>query len=157
MRSSHNAGFTLVELMVALVTGLLVILGAGQLFLLGMQNFSRIQALSDKQAAVTFASEVLLRNIRRADIEAVCNAVPAHLSISVDDECHYYDLKESGGNVSLRQMVEGNSWEPVVEGFSNASPFVVQDGAKFTLTFHLQDEDSPLVFHAVNRTGKVAN
>ncbi len=63
----RQAGFTLIELMVALLIGLIVILGAGQLFLMGFQTFRQIELLSNKQAALTFATETLIRDIRRAD------------------------------------------------------------------------------------------
>ena len=63
----RNAGFSLVELMVAMVIGLIIILGAGQLFLTVFQTNRQVEALSEKQAAVNFAVEALLRDIRRAD------------------------------------------------------------------------------------------
>lgn len=154
---SRNSGFTLVELMVALVIGLVIMLGAGQLFLVGMQNFRQIERLSDRQAAATFASEVLLRNIRRADLSVTCNAVSSHLSLSVDGECHYYDLNEANGTISLRQRIEGSGWEPIVDGFSDANVFHDQDGALFTINFRLVGEAESLVFHVVNRTEKVTN
>ncbi|MCC5881686.1 MAG: hypothetical protein JJU25_03490 [Halomonas sp.] len=52
--------------MVALVIGLIIILGAGQLFLMGFQTFRQIELLGNKQAALTFATETLIRDIRRA-------------------------------------------------------------------------------------------
>ncbi len=65
--ASRQTGFTLVELMVALVIGLIIILGAGQLFLMGFQTFRQTELLSNKQAALTFATETLIRDIRRAN------------------------------------------------------------------------------------------
>lgn len=67
----RQAGFTLVELMVALVIGLIIILGAGQLFLMGFQTFRQIELLGNKQAALTFATESLIRDIRRANLDPV--------------------------------------------------------------------------------------
>ncbi|WP_280548354.1 prepilin-type N-terminal cleavage/methylation domain-containing protein [Halomonas sp. 11-S5] len=63
----RNSGFSLVELMVALVIGLIIILGAGQLYLTMFQTNRQVETLSEKQAAVSFAVETLLRDIRRAD------------------------------------------------------------------------------------------
>ena len=59
-------GFSLVELMVALIIGLVIILGAGQLFLTGFINFRQVQLLGEKQSALTYATETLVRDIRRA-------------------------------------------------------------------------------------------
>lgn len=67
MTMKRNSGFSLVELMVAMVVGLVIILGAGQLFLTVFQTNRQVEMLSEKQAAVNFAVETLLRDIRRAD------------------------------------------------------------------------------------------
>src|SRR5690554_4159254 len=63
----RSGGFSLVELMVAMVIGLIIILGAGQLFLTVFQTNRQVLILSEKQAAVNFAFDTLLRDIRRAD------------------------------------------------------------------------------------------
>lgn len=63
----RNAGFSLVELMIAMVIGLIIILGAGQLFLTVFQTNQQVERLGEKQAAVNFAVATLLRDIRRAD------------------------------------------------------------------------------------------
>jgi len=63
----RSRGFSLIELMVAMVVSLVVILGAGQLFISLSQTSQRITLLSEKQAAVNFAVETLLRDIRRAE------------------------------------------------------------------------------------------
>lgn len=67
IKKSYQQGFGLVELMVALVIGLIIILGAGQLFLTVFQTNRQVETLSEKQAAVNFAVDSLLRDIRRAD------------------------------------------------------------------------------------------
>ncbi|PMR74287.1 hypothetical protein C1H69_13580 [Billgrantia endophytica] len=66
--AGRQGGFTLVELMVALVIGLIITLGAGQLFLMGFQTIRQTELLGNKQAALTFATETLIRDIRRADM-----------------------------------------------------------------------------------------
>ncbi|RUA22878.1 prepilin-type N-terminal cleavage/methylation domain-containing protein [Billgrantia gudaonensis] len=66
----HSRGFSLVELMVALLIGLVIILGAGSCFSRGSE-FQKVERVEDKQAALMFAADVLIRDIRRADsIEA---------------------------------------------------------------------------------------
>ncbi|MBD3897938.1 prepilin-type N-terminal cleavage/methylation domain-containing protein [Halomonas sp. ML-15] len=62
----RNRGFSLVELMVAMVIGLIIVLGAGQLFLTVFQTNRQVELLSEKQAAVNFAVESILRDVRRA-------------------------------------------------------------------------------------------
>ena len=67
----RSGGFSLVELMVAMVIGLIIILGAGQLFLTVFQTNRQVETLSEKQAAVNFSIESLLRDIRRAYPESI--------------------------------------------------------------------------------------
>ncbi|TFH87052.1 prepilin-type N-terminal cleavage/methylation domain-containing protein [Billgrantia azerbaijanica] len=154
---SASQGFSLVELMVAMLIGLVITLGAGQLFLTGFQNFQKIEGLSDKQAAFTFAADVLVKDIRRADLDVTCSAVSAQLSLSVDGECHYYQLYDSGSAISLRLNVDGEGWQPVVNGFRSAAQFQSDNGeGLFTITFRLTGEDQDIVFYAMNRTEAVA-
>lgn len=132
-----QAGFTLVELMVALVIGLVIILGAGQLFLMGLQTFRQIELLSNKQAALTFATETLIRDIRRADdilydpnsneltIWFPNNGDMASCSGTVE---RVYRLSSSavsateGWSLNMKQKCEGSTvepnFEPLVAGFS---------------------------------------
>lgn len=73
----RESGFSLVELMVALVIGLVILLGAGQLFLTTLQNFQTVGHLSVLQSSVQFASDVLVRDTRRA----------GELWLNEDQEC----------------------------------------------------------------------
>jgi type IV pilus assembly protein PilW len=59
-------GFSLVELMVALVIGLIITLGAGQLFLMGLQSFRQVEQLSERQQSLRFLSDVMSLDIRTA-------------------------------------------------------------------------------------------
>ncbi|MFY0992109.1 PilW family protein [Halomonas sp. C05BenzN] len=61
-----QAGFTLVELMVALVIGLIVILGAGQVFLMGLQSFRHAESLSERQQTVRFLFDIISLDTRTA-------------------------------------------------------------------------------------------
>ncbi|WP_246009072.1 PilW family protein [Vreelandella nanhaiensis] len=65
MLQREQAGFTLVELMVAMVIGSVIILGAGQLLLTTFTTFERVDALSRQQEALIFAAQTLTRDIRR--------------------------------------------------------------------------------------------
>jgi prepilin-type N-terminal cleavage/methylation domain-containing protein len=61
-----SAGFTLVELMVALVIGLIIVLGAGQLFLMGKQTYDRVVDLSSRQESLRYLTDILSLDIRTA-------------------------------------------------------------------------------------------
>ncbi|WP_010626531.1 PilW family protein [Halomonas sp. KM-1] len=161
--SRRQAGFTLVELMVAMVIGLIIILGAGQLFLMGFQTFRQIELLSNKQAALTFATELLIRDIRRSDNGAVAwNDSSRTLTVEFDspggvDGCNLeqrvrriYSLSststpQEGFSLLLTQTCNGSgaNTEPVVSAFASGG-FEVDDSdgdsGIYIVTFCLMSE-----------------
>lgn len=60
-------GFSLVELLVALVVGLLVTLGAGQLFLSSLNSYQAVTHISRNQEVVVFVVNIMIRHIREED------------------------------------------------------------------------------------------
>lgn len=67
MRNGQQ-GFTLVELMVAMAIGMVIILGAGQLFLTTFQTFRTVDQVSRKQEALIFAASTLSEAGRKGNI-----------------------------------------------------------------------------------------
>lgn len=61
-----QSGFTLIELMIALVLGLLVVLGATQLFLTSSQSFRSIEDINKQQEVVSYVSSVIGYEVRIA-------------------------------------------------------------------------------------------
>lgn len=64
--AKRQAGFTLVEMMVAMAIGLVVTMGAGQLLIASLQNYQATRALGERQALLAFTMESLVQDIRRA-------------------------------------------------------------------------------------------
>ncbi|WP_163577695.1 PilW family protein [Halomonas faecis] len=155
--SAKQEGFSLVELMVALLIGLVIILGAGQLFLTGFQNFRKVEELGDKQAALTFAADVLVREIRRS--EKPVEADDDELIVYIDGESRRYFLSESSGEWSLYVQVDSDSSQPVVDGFQGSDAFSVEEPSSghLRVTFDLVGEKESIIFHAMNRTEAVAD
>ncbi|MEC9484079.1 MAG: prepilin-type N-terminal cleavage/methylation domain-containing protein [Halomonas sp.] len=60
-------GFSLVELMVAMAVGIIIVLGASQLFLTSKNIYERNAGLAERQERLRFLSDVLSRDIRMAD------------------------------------------------------------------------------------------
>jgi|SRR5690554_2428757 len=140
------SGFSLVELMVAMFIGLVILLGAGQLFLTTVQNFRTVGHLSAVQGTVQFAADVLVRDFRRAgkvssdsgcedDDAVVCfekltDRAEREGCASNDDMHRRYKLSErprgrnGGEGYELMQQHSCNSgsgwsaWEPIVAGLS---------------------------------------
>lgn len=69
-RRTH--GFTLIELMVAMLLGLIVIAGVVSVFLAGQQSYRTNQALGDVQDGSRIAFEMMARDIRDAGLTG-CN------------------------------------------------------------------------------------
>lgn len=67
-----QAGFTLVELLVAMVIGLLVMGGATQLFISSQQSYRFQTALADMQDTGRFALDTMARELRQADYSGGC-------------------------------------------------------------------------------------
>lgn len=62
----QQSGFTLVELMVALVLGLFVVLGATQLFLASSQSFRSVENINKRQVVVSYFSNIIAFEVRAA-------------------------------------------------------------------------------------------
>lgn len=75
-RSGHQAGFTLVELMIAMVLGLIVIGGVISVFLAGQRSYATNSALADVQENSRIAFEMLMQDIRGAGLTGCNNSAP---------------------------------------------------------------------------------
>lgn len=61
---SLEGGFSLVELMVSLVIGLLIVLGAGQLYLTSKQSYNRMDDLAKRQESLRVISDLVSLDVR---------------------------------------------------------------------------------------------
>jgi prepilin-type N-terminal cleavage/methylation domain-containing protein len=175
----RNSGFSLVELMVAMVIGLIIILGAGQLFLTVFQTNRQVETLSEKQAAVNFAVETLLRDIRRANpgsIDFDNNSLELAVSNRGDlagcfaGQAVVKTYFLSGGDFRLSQDcgVSRSGPDTLVSAFNPDGPndgFHVEAGnvdGVWVVFFDLiatdgGSESDEFIFHAVNRTAAVTS
>ncbi|HEX5960397.1 MAG TPA: prepilin-type N-terminal cleavage/methylation domain-containing protein [Rhodanobacteraceae bacterium] len=67
-RANRNRGFTLIELMIAMLLGLIVIAGVTSVFLAGQQSFRTNNALGDVEDGSRIAFELMSRDIREAGL-----------------------------------------------------------------------------------------
>lgn len=65
-----NVGFSLVELMVSLVIGLILILGAGQMYLSTKLAFDESEVLSNDSAILNFSANVMMQDFKKASFFA---------------------------------------------------------------------------------------
>ncbi len=81
-----SRGFTLVELMIALVLGLLVIAGVGSVFIANKDAYRTNEALAQAQDAARTSFEFLARDIREAGSNP-CGAGGVQSSLNGSDQC----------------------------------------------------------------------
>lgn len=145
----RSAGFTLVELMVALVIGLIIVLGAGQLFLMGKQSYDRLAELALRQESLRYLTDLVSLDIRTAsNIE---EAADSTLTLtyepgvrSNDPYCPGDDLSRveytlNGSSVMIQVQCLGATSpgpEALIEGvvdlrFEGGDPLFVEVGVDF--------------------------
>lgn len=144
----HSAGFTLVELMVALVIGLIIVLGAGQLFLMGKQSYDRLAELALRQESLRYLTDLVSLDIRTASgVAAVGSTLTLDYGPGVrpnDPYCSGNDLSQveytldgSSVMIQVQCLVAGSSGpEALIEGvvdlrFDGGDPFFVEVGVDF--------------------------
>ena len=82
-RPRHNQGFSIVEMMVAMVISLILLAGIAQIFLSSRQSFTIQNTLGRQQENGRYASDVIARDLRRtgywggnADVSGVTGTEP---------------------------------------------------------------------------------
>lgn len=116
MLSKNNGGFTLVELMIALVLGLLISAAALQIFYTSSVNSRRQEASSQIQDNAIFGFSQMQKNLRRTNYGAK--------STSAHDEYFMNHLTPQGGVVLTAPVGTSGKW---LEG--NLSGLVLSSGA----------------------------
>ena len=74
LSASATRGFTLIELMVAMLLGLIVIAGVGSVFLSNQRVYRTNKALSDVQDSARVAFEMMARDIRTSGLSGCDNS-----------------------------------------------------------------------------------
>lgn len=171
-------GFSLVELMVAMTVGLIIVLGAGQLLLSVFSTHRQVETLGEKQAAVNFAVDTLIRDIRKAcwketepeDGEGESDTLVLNLP---DDNGCASDMVEvtytldgqAGGETGRHSLTvdqgDGAGAQEVVSGLT-ANGFRVNPVGSYGMTVTLElvptksgGVPDTLTFFAINRTEAV--
>lgn len=141
MVNTRQVGFTLVEVMVAMVIGAVIILGAGQLLLTTVTTFTRVETISRQQEAVIFAAEALTEDVRHG-------------------VGHRYEISESLINDSTCALRRNG--QPLIEGLYKGSRdchtvnLFEQDvqgvAGLYRITLQFADtEQAPFIWHVMQR------
>lgn len=155
---SHKShGFSLVELMVALVIGLIITLAAFQLFLVGKRNFDQAESLMARQESLRYLVDSISYDIRSASSIKI-SSDDAKLSLLHKDKpdnsvCngsseYVLDYYESDGSIYVDRYCNSSDpgvSESIVFGFGSIAFGYIQPsniGVKVEIT--MQDAEDRL-------------
>lgn len=108
MQHKHARGFSLIELMIALLLGTLVVAAAGGIFIANRQTFRSTDSLGRVQEGMRTAFELMARDIREAAGNPCSNGIP---------------LANVINNPASRWWTNLENWGGGIEGFTGAEPF----------------------------------
>ncbi|RUR25690.1 prepilin-type N-terminal cleavage/methylation domain-containing protein [Vreelandella andesensis] len=144
-------GFTLTELLVAMVIGMVVILGAGQLFLSTFHTFKQVEQLGHHQEALLYAATTITDTLRRQGATDSSGAPFFRLQCEVvenDCRCTVQDMQEAQPLVTF-DYETGAGCErneplgaPSINGVSVVSLPLGRQGA--TINFHVTHREAVL-------------
>ncbi|KPQ21908.1 PilW family protein [Halomonas sp. HL-93] len=152
MRHSQR-GFTLVELMVAMVIGTIIILGAGQLFLTTFQTFQNVDTISRKQENLVFIAQRVTSEIRqngpgRYTLECETEQVQEK------DQCTCTVADTDEGNQPLVSFPKGSSGgdSHCTEDAHELGDPVLDNNALYRVSLPIENNGESIVFHVTHRT-----
>ncbi|WP_431024541.1 PilW family protein [Halomonas sp. H5] len=135
-------GFTLVELMVALVIGLLIVFGATQLFVSTKVSFNRMGELAERQESLRYFVDVVSLDIRSSGVENISDDNSGELELGYTTRTEDPYCVSGGDLVKVKYsylggevLVDydcGSGWagaQPIVSGLEDADfIYVDSDG-----------------------------
>lgn len=113
--SRKEGGFTLIELMIALLLGLLVMGAAIAIFLSNRQAYTATEGLGRVQENVRFAFELMARDIREVGANPCGRHVPVVNVVTGSSANWWTDLNSEVDDVSGELV---NPWYGTLEGFT---------------------------------------
>lgn len=147
----HQQGFTLVELMVAMVIGTVIILGAGQLFLTTFQTFQTVDKVSRKQENLIFTAQRITSEIRQ-------NGPGRYtLRCELDQDycnCTVADQEEAGQPLVsfLKDLPKNDLPNQCAEDEHVLGERLPGEAPLYRVELPLESNGQAIVFHVVNRS-----
>jgi type IV pilus assembly protein PilW len=111
--NSHKKGFTLVELMIAMVLGLILVAGVIQIFISNKQAYRVTDAHSKLQDNARFALDVLSRDVRSAGFNG-CRAIENKNVLIIADAPAPTNINPS--SIITGSNATATSWTPNISG-----------------------------------------
>lgn len=124
LRMKPQSGFTLIELMISLVLGLLITAAAIQLYITAQKNMAIQQGAANLQNSASFGLEYMLRNIRLANLNSgkpIMDPSILHGGIVLDraNLSTNSTFKLTGADASNNLMTAGNIGPSNLQGLKS--------------------------------------
>lgn len=131
-----TSGFTLIELMVAMVATSIMISFAGSSLITVLQSYNRAEAEIDQRGKLNRALDYITDDIREA--KAVSTTAPTGWTVPADHTAILYLTKPDDSTVAFYSRASGSEWQgplviyratasnsvgtPLVDGLANSAP-----------------------------------
>lgn len=134
---ARQAGLSLIELMISLSLGLVVLLGASQIFVSANQAYSETQRFAQLQGDISLTSDLLATDVRAASAVSLLNDANGNsiLTLTVGGKNVVYTLAaglltrtEDGVAEAISEQVASFNGQCIAKDLGNscASPLMVQ-------------------------------
>lgn len=141
-RSRRANGFTLIELMVAMMIGLLVILAASAVFIANRRTYQATETVGRTQENARIAFELMSRDLREAGITPCGNPVGTLSNALNGGGTHWYDAGLAVRGHNNGSSVGGTAGTNAIDIFSGngaSQPIVANDTSAKTFTLGSND------------------
>lgn len=134
----RSAGFSLIELMVAMLLGLVVVAGVTSVFLANMSSYNTNQSLSEVEDGARIAFELMTRDIRQAGVTG-CNESETVVNVLNKGGTYWYtDWNNASGIGGTVRGYDSGVDDPAV-----ASGATAGDRFSSTSSLHLLGASAP--------------
>ena len=141
----HQHGFSLIELMVALVIGLLLLSAVLQLFLSSRQTFRVQQALGQIQQESRFAFDMLSRELRMIGYQGCAGSATLNPRVIADNDADGVADLQYAANLLLEGFDDGVGWgnpTPLPHLNGDVIRFVYGDGNSARLAGNMTSDNA---------------
>ncbi|MFN2411056.1 MAG: PilW family protein [Halomonas sp.] len=151
--ANKQKGFTLVELMVAMVIGTIIILGAGQLFLTTFQTFQNVDKISRKQENLVFITQRVTSEIRQNGPGRYTFECESE-QVQEKDQCTCTVADTDEGNqplVSFRKDLASDDLSDCSVEERELGESVPDNDALYQVVLPIENKGESIVFHVAHR------
>ena len=143
MKAKSQKGFTLVELMIAIVTSAILVLAAGIVLVIGQEFWNEALKKANLQRDASYALINVMSRSIKAGASAQVEAGGKALRIRIGDSNSIFSHVE--GTHNLQYQIGSEQPQTIINGKVESLQFNVQDN-KVTIDLRLKEDDAQIHF-----------